>query len=83
MNSREVNMKNRIRRCLLKYRLKNYLLKSCTRKREVESGISDDDVSYISRQQDGSAAMMTSAVMSSQSAVDKGSARDGAASFNS
>ncbi|KZV20629.1 hypothetical protein F511_22043 [Dorcoceras hygrometricum] len=40
------------------------------------------DVSNISRQLNGSA-MMTSAVMSSKSAVDKRSARDGATSFNS
>ncbi|KZV36190.1 TMV resistance protein N-like [Dorcoceras hygrometricum] len=59
-----------------------------------EAVISNYDVSNISRQQDGSAAvtsaesvvgsaMMTSAMMSSQSAVDKRSARDGATSFNS
>ncbi|KZV42299.1 hypothetical protein F511_43490 [Dorcoceras hygrometricum] len=42
--------------------------------------ISNYDVSNISRQLDGSA-MMTSAVMSSQSAADKRSARDGATSF--
>ncbi|KZV42327.1 hypothetical protein F511_40980 [Dorcoceras hygrometricum] len=59
-----------------------------------EAVISNYDVSNISRQQDGSSAvtsaesvdgstMMTSAVMSSQSAVDKRSARDGATSFNS
>ncbi|KZV43227.1 hypothetical protein F511_38452 [Dorcoceras hygrometricum] len=56
------------------------------RRQQVGSGSAtanpNNDVSNISRQLDGSA-MLTSAVMSSQSALDKRSAIDGATSFKS